>query len=114
MTIHFFSFFKKIARRFSSKETIFFWYRRYKVFFFLGFLIILLIGVWNWYQNLYQYRFSDEEKQQYINSYFKETTFNESKFRSVVDDLTIRAQMHENVIPPTRNIFEGKGIQPKQ
>lgn len=114
MTIPFSSLFKKIAGHLSSREMIFFWYRRHKTFFFLGFLIILSMGAWDWYQSLYQYHFSAEEKQQYIDSYYKETAFKEAKFRETVNDLTTRAEMHENVTPPTRNIFEGKGIQPKQ
>lgn len=114
MTIPLASFFKKIAKHFSSRGVIFFWYRHYKALVFLGFLVVLSIGIWNWYQSLYQYHFSDDEKKQYIDSYFKETAFQEVKFQEVVDALTARARMHERVLPLTRNIFKGEGIQPKQ
>lgn len=114
MTIPFLSVFKKFIKSFSSKEAIFFWYRHYKLLFFFGFLIILSIGAQDWYGSLYKYQFSENEKKQYIDSYFKETVFKESKFRETVDDLTLRARMHEETLLLTRNIFEGKGIKPKE
>lgn len=114
MTIPFLASFKKLAKRFSLRDTIFFWYRHYKVLLFLGFLIVLSIGGWDWYQSLYQYHFSDDEKKQYIESYFKETSLNEAKFRGTVDALQARARTHEEWLSLKRNIFVGKGIQPKQ
>lgn len=101
-------------KRFSLRGAIYFWYRHYKVFLFFGFLIALFIGGWNWYQSLYQYQFSSDEKKQYIDSYFKETTFDEKKFRETADDLATRARVHEEWLPLSRNIFEGKGVMPKK
>ncbi|MEK9151166.1 MAG: hypothetical protein AAB547_00875 [Patescibacteria group bacterium] len=108
MKIPFLSFFKKIADRFSSKNMLFFWYRRYKAMFFLLFLAVLAIGGWNWYYSLYRYRFSDEEKKQYVEQYFKETTFKEAKFREVVDRLMERARMHGETLELKRDIFKGR------
>ncbi|MDO8565638.1 MAG: hypothetical protein Q7S04_00440 [Candidatus Moranbacteria bacterium] len=114
MTIPFPPIFKKLLGNSSLRGAIFFWYRRYKVVFFFGFLIVLSIGGWNWYQSLYQYHFSDDEKKQYIDSYFRETTFKETQFRETIGDLKARALLHEKWLPLTRNIFEGKGIQPRK
>jgi hypothetical protein len=108
-----FSFLKKIIGRFSARGILSFWYRYYKVLFFLGFFIVLLIGGWNWYYSFYLYRLSDEEKKQYVEQYFKETTFKETKFRQVVDALSERARLHAETLKLNRNIFEGKGIVPK-
>lgn len=112
--IPFSSFFKKIHGHFSARGMLSFWYRYYKVLFFLGFFTVLLIGGWNWYSSLYQYRLSDEEKKQYVEQYFKETTFQETKFRDVVEALSERARLHEETLKLNRNIFEGKGIQAKE
>lgn len=114
MTIPSFSFLKKISEHFSVRGVLSFWYRHYKILFFFGFLVVLLIGGWNWYSSLYQYRLSDEEKKQYVEQYFKETTFKETQFRNVVDALSERARLHEEILQPKRNIFEGKGIVPKE
>ena len=114
MTIPFLSFFKKISERFSARGLLFFWYRHYKALFFIGFVIVLAIGGWKWYDSLYRYRWSDEEKKQYIELSFKETVFKETKFRDVVSDLAARARLHEETLELKRNIFEGKGIVPKQ
>lgn len=114
MTIPFLASLKKITKSFSLRETIYFWYRYYKTFFLFGFLIVLAFGGWDWYQSLYRYHFSDEEKKQYIDSYFKETALKEEKFQSTVDDLAQRARLHEETLSLTRNIFEGKGIKPKE
>ncbi|MDP3957181.1 MAG: hypothetical protein Q8Q10_01630 [bacterium] len=114
MTIPFLSLFKRLVKRFSFRSAIFFWFRHYKKFFFLGFLVILSVGGWNWYQSLYRYRFSDDEKKRYIDSYFKETIFKETRFRETVENLVVRADLHEEVLQLKRNIFEGKGIKPKE
>lgn len=114
MTTLFSSFFKKIYDRFSSGGVLSFWYRYYKMLFFFGFFIVLLIGGWNWYYSLYRYRLSDDEKKQYVEQYFKETTFKETKFRDVVGALTERARMHEEKLEMQRNIFKGTGIVPKK
>lgn len=114
MTIPFLPTVQKLIKYVSFRDMIFFWYRHYKMLLFFGFLVILLIGGWDWYRSLYRYRFSDDEKRQYIDSYFKETSLDEAKFRETVDALTTRARVHEEWLPLTRNIFEGEGIKPKQ
>ena len=108
------AFMKRIGARFSFGGALSFWYRHYKALFSLSFLIVILIGGWNWYYIFYKYRLSDEEKKHYVEQYFKETVFNEAKFRSTTEALTQRARMHEEVPENRRNFFEGKGIIPKE
>ena len=57
---------------------------------------------------------SDDEKKQYIDSYFKETAFKETKFRETVENLQARADLHGEMLQLKRNIFEGKGLKPKK
>lgn len=108
MKIPFLPFFLKIKEYFSSGRILVFWYHHYKIPVFIGFLIILSIGGWNYYYSVYQYRFTDEEKQQYIDSYFKETTFKEERFNAVVDSLAERARTHDGTLDLKQNIFIGK------
>ncbi len=108
MKIPFLSLFKAVEKRVSLNRGLFFWYRHHNALFFLCFFIVLSIGSWRWYYSLYQYRFSDEEKKQYIEANFEETVFKESKFRDVVDRLTERTRKHEEPLELKRDIFKGK------
>lgn len=114
MTLPFSSFFKKISRRFSARKMLFFWYRHYKVPFVFLFLIVLSIGGWHWYYSFYQYRLSDEEKRQYIEQSYKEITFKDVKFHTLVDAFRERSRRHQETLKIERNIFEGKDIQKKE
>ena len=93
---------------------LFFWYKHHKMVFFLVFLIVLCIGGWKWYYSLYQYRFSDEEKKQYIEANFRETAFKEAKFLDLVGQLTARERQHTETLELKRDIFEGKRAAPKE
>lgn len=113
MTFPFLSFFKRIGNFFSAKKMLVFWYRHYKMLFYLLFFVVFLIGAWHWYESFYHYRLSDQEKKQYVEQYFKETTFKEVKFHTVVDAFKERARLHQATLEVQRNIFEGEGIQEK-
>lgn len=78
--------------------------------FFLGFLVVLGLGGYFWYANLYRYQWSEEQKTQFIEKHFKETVFQEKKFHQLVDDLRDRAKRHEEALPITRDIFYGQGL----
>lgn len=114
MTLPFLSFFKRTGDLFSARGILAFWYRYYKVLFYLLFLVVLLIGGWHWHYSFYRYHLSDEEKKQYVEQYFKETTFKDVKFHAVVDAFTERSRLHRETLEVKRNIFEGKGIVPKE
>lgn len=112
MRIPFLSYFIKIKEYFSSGDMLVLWYRHYKVLIFAFFLLVLAFGGWVYYYSVFQYHFSDEEKRQYVDSYFKETTFKEARFHEVVDSIVARARIHENTIELRRNIFEDNGAKP--
>lgn len=89
---------------------MFFWYRHYKAMFFVGFLVVLGFGAFFWYQHLYQYQWSDDQKRAFIEQHFKETVFKEKAFREVVDHLKGRAEAHEVAPALSRDIFSGKSL----
>lgn len=105
-----FSFPNSWKNRFAPKQALFFWYRHYKVMFFVLFLIVLGFGGWSWYYSLYRYRWNDAEKKQFLDAYFKETAFKEAKFRDVIDRLKERAYLYEKNPDLGRDIFTGKEI----
>lgn len=103
--------FKSIGRYLSPKLWMLFWYRHYKSMFFFGFLAVLGFGGYFWYNNLYQYRWTEEQKNQFIEKHFKSTAFQEKKFHQLVDDLGVRAKRHEEMPSITRDIFSGQRLQ---
>lgn len=96
---------KKFKKYLSAKEWMFFWYRHYKSMFFVGFLAVVALGGFFWYHNLYQYRWSDERKQAFVEQNFKETLFKEKAFRETVEHLKERDRIHDTESTLTREIF---------
>lgn len=90
---------------------MFFWYRHYKAFFFLGFLLVLGYGGTVWYGNLYQYQWSPETKKTYLEQHFKATVFKEKSFLEAVESLKQRSEAHEEKPKLVRNIFTGAEIR---
>lgn len=87
------------------KRTLSAWYRHYKMLYFMLFLVVLGFGAWAWYGSLHRYSWNSEEKKAFIDSYAKETSFKETKFRDVVDRLKERARMHDEIPEIKRDIF---------
>lgn len=104
------SFLKAWQKRFSIRNTVFFWYRHYKVFLFVVFLIVLGFGGWVWYDSLYGYSWNEQEKKDFIDSYVKETKFKETGFNDVIKRMKERASEHETNPQVKRNIFTGEII----
>lgn len=95
----------------SGKHLMFFWYRHYKAFFFLGFLLVLGYGGTVWYGNLYQYQWSPETKKAYLEQHFKETVFKERAFLEAVKGLQSRSEEHEEKPKLVRNVFTGTELE---
>lgn len=89
---------------------MFFWYRYYKLMFFVGFLLVLGLGGYFWYSNLYQYRWSDQRKAEFIEKNFKATIFKEKAFHELVANLKERMRRHEKAVPLSRDIFSGRSL----
>ncbi len=102
------SFLEKILKHFSSKKILFFWYRHYKILFFFGFLMVTAYGGYSWYHNLYQYQWSDQQKAEFLQKNFTETTFQEKNFQDVVDRLKERTRVHEQDLILGKDIFGTK------
>ncbi len=90
---------------FSWKQLMFFWYRNYKQMFFMGFLGVLSLGGYFWYQHLYRYQWSAERKKDYLDQNFTQTNFKEKVFLDTVAHLKARAQNHRETLSVSRDIF---------
>jgi hypothetical protein len=101
---------KRIKKWLTSWQLLFAWYRHYKLIFFFLFCIVFGFGGWAWYQDLYWYSWSDEQKKEFLNTYAKETSFKESKYRDTVARLDRLSEKHLLDPAVTRNIFTGKDI----
>lgn len=93
--------------RFSSRVLTYVWYRHYKLWFAILFLGTLLWGGYLWYFNIYQYRWSDAQKKEYLQSHFKETSLKEKEFQMLVQGLRDRAGEYKTAPSVERNIFDG-------
>jgi hypothetical protein len=101
---------KKIASTLSWKQWMFFWYRHYKGMFFVGFLVVLCLGGYFWYQNLYQYRWSPERKKTFLEQHFKETRLKAAAFDDTVVHLEERALEHQRDTSLSQDIFTGTSL----
>jgi hypothetical protein len=101
---------KRMKAWFASWQPLFMWYRHYKLLFLFSFFVVLGFGGWAWYQDLYWYSWSDEQKKEFLDTYAKETSFKESKYRDTVARLERLAERHLSDPAVTRNIFTGKDI----
>lgn len=99
------SSFRNWKKYFSSREWLSAWYRNYKILFFFLFLAVLGMGGWNWYQSLYRYQWSEEEKKKYLDSYVKETHFKEVQFQDIVERLKAREDSYKEDFSVKRDIF---------
>lgn len=102
------SFGNNWKKRFSSRQWLAKWYRNYKLLFFFLFLIVLGLGGWSWYESLYHYRWNDEEKKKYLDSYVKETHFKETQFKNVVEQLKARSASYDRDPELKQDIFDGQ------
>lgn len=90
-----------------TKVAFRFWLRRYKLFFFLFFLLVAGIGAYQWRYSLVTHRWSPEERRAYLEATIKETVFGEKKFLETLERRQALDQLHVEAVAPKRSIFPG-------
>ena len=90
------------------KRIIHQWIKRYKVLFFILFLIVSALGGIQWYLNLNRYVWTAEEKKVFLERTIKETVFQEEQYRNVLKDLEDLALEHAASHELSRDLFIGK------
>lgn len=90
-----------------AKSVFRFWLRRYKLFFFLFFLSVALLGAYQWRLSLVTFRWSPEERRSYLESTIKETVFDEAKFLKTLEERRALDQRHAEDVAPAQIVFPG-------
>lgn len=91
----------------ARKRSLYFWMRHYKKMFTLLFLLVTGFVAFQWYRDLYQYRWSEAERKSYLEQTVKETAFQEKKFLEVVDRLERDRVLHMTEKAVERDLFAG-------
>jgi hypothetical protein len=83
-----------------------FWSKHYRLI-FLGFsLVVLSLGMYFWYQSLYQSEWSSERKNQYKKSQNKEVDLKEQEFKRVVGEVKRKEDAFKETPRSVKNIFK--------
>ncbi|MGK2848794.1 MAG: hypothetical protein ACSLEX_01880 [Minisyncoccota bacterium] len=75
--------------------------------------MLCVLGGWQWYYWLYQFRLSEVEKQQYVEEHFRETIFQEKAFRAILETLAERQRLAEKQLNIQRDIFVSDSVPPR-
>lgn len=99
--------FKKVQWRQLIKKMFLHWLRHYKLLFSVAFLSVSALGGYQWYQNLYRYAWTLEERKAYLDQTIQATVFHERQFLEVLAQLEQIRREHTIVRTPERDIFVG-------
>jgi hypothetical protein len=90
---------KEITRSFSSLM-----YRGRKWLALAGILVLMGYCIFIWYFNIYSHYWTEQEKQQYINSTAKDVVYDPRKFDKIINNLASRSEARDKNIE-VNNIF---------
>lgn len=83
----------------SGRAIFLLWFRLARKFFVFLFFVVIGIGSFVWYTDVYRGEWTPEERRTYADATFKETVFNEVEFRKSVDAAKRRSDFHaEDVV----------------
>jgi hypothetical protein len=97
-------------QKFSLRKLSLAWYRYFRIFFGILFLLILGVGSYIWYQSLYNYKWSEDEKKTYMEITVKETNLKYKELEKLLVSLKERERQHQEKSPITRNLFTGEPV----
>jgi hypothetical protein len=76
-----------------------------KSFVFILFFILSGYCIYVWYSCVYDYRWSEDKKSEYLKTKDKEVTFNRKKFQEIVEKEQKREEEYDKKITVERDIF---------
>lgn len=82
------------------------WFKHYKKIFIVVFVLIIAAGSYVWYVNLYKAHWSEEQKQQYIQTQEKKEVFKEQDFNETLRIIEERQQAYEAEPLKMQDIFQ--------
>lgn len=83
-----------------------FWIRHNKAFFIIALLMVCGLGIYLFYQVLYEDQWSQEEKAQYISSQRKEVNLQEDKFKKVIEEIERKKEAYGDEFYLANDIFK--------
>jgi hypothetical protein len=93
--------FKAIANKFPA-----IWEKYHKFLLVIIFLGLVSFGGYIWYDSFYSGAWSEDKKQQYLNSQEKSVTLKEKEFKRVLDNIDQRKQDYQGEYQPVKDVFQ--------
>jgi hypothetical protein len=88
-----------------AKASVEFWDKYSKTFFFLFSLIILTLGVYFWYQNIYQSEWSSAQKEEYKRNHNKIIELKEQAFKGIIEKQDQKKDAYDSALKSVKDIF---------
>jgi hypothetical protein len=82
------------------------WEKTHVFAFFIFLFAFIALGGYFWQQNLYGSGWSNEKKQEYLNSQDRGIVFRENDFQSAIDEMQMRKEENSSEIQPLKDIFQ--------
>jgi len=83
-----------------------FWAKRREIFFIVVSLMVFGLGLYFSYISLYKNPWNEEKKSQYISSQRQEISFQEEKFKQVIEEINRKKETCQKDFPPVKDIFK--------
>lgn len=93
--------FKAVAAKFPA-----IWEKYHKFLLVLIFLGLVSFGAYIWYDSFYSGAWSEDRKQQYLNSQEKSVTLKEKEFKKVLDSIDRRKKEYHKEYQPIKDVFQ--------
>ena len=91
---------KHLSKTFSD-----FWNNHYLTLFSLFSLIVLLVGMYIWYLNLYKSDWSAERKKEYNNSQSRQVKLKEQEFKEIISGIDGKKRKYDEPVEQIKDIF---------
>ena len=82
-----------------------FWENNFGIFFAIFSMIVLSLGIYLWYQIIFQSDWNNEKKNQYKQSKNKNIELRENQFKNVIEEVNRKRAFYEGESDPIKNIF---------
>lgn len=98
---------KKLSLEKIRRQGFYVWIRHYKLLFVFIFLLLTGFSGHQWYQYLYRYSWTPEQRKAYLESTAKETAFQEEKFMGALGRLEADRARYGESLSLDRDLFAG-------
>ena len=82
------------------------WERYHKFLLVIIFLGLVSFGAYIWYDSFYSGAWSEDKKQQYLNSQEKSVTLKEKEFKRVLDNIDQRRKEYQGDYQQIKDVFQ--------